>query len=503
MIKYNLLILISILTINTSLAQDKKYTPRIEECDCRFAVDPEFLKNVPEAFKGAFAQPVAKIDSSFKTKCGYLIVPENRNKKNSNMIKLPFIIVKSKNPNKKSDPILFTSGGPGNSSLNWATGVTRNLLIEDRDCIAFEQRGTRFAIPYIRSFDLDNAIKEAYRKNLSKDSMTIVGLKNYKKSLEARHIDISGYNTDETVSDIHDLLSTLKIDSVNLFGVSYSGGLMTAVLQRYPSRIRSLMLDSPLPSFIPIDEDEPANFNEALDVLFRHVEKDSLNKALYGNLKQNFQHYFTSIKDKTFYIPYLEAGTKDSIKIAYTKNELIGTLVNTMYDDSNRKNIPFMINDMIQGNHKPYVNNFLDELFKRNSAPDGMRISVYCADQAAYHSEKILKEMYNVYPYMEGYHINDVYKEMCDCWKVPPIKKETKQGFYSTKPILLADGEMDPACRPVYIDLIAHYMPNSQRFLLLQRAHGVIGRDMAGIIRSFLDDPYKKIGSDNKNIIAY
>ena len=88
-----------------------------------------------------------------------------------------------------------------------------------------------------------------------------------------------------------------------------------------------------------------------------------------------------------------------------------------------------------------------------------MRISVYCADQTAYHSEKVLEELYNVYPYMKGYHINDVYKAMCDCWNVPPIKPSTKEPYYSDKPALLADGEMDNACRPLYIDMIHQYMP--------------------------------------------
>ena len=56
----------------------------------------------------------------------------------------------------------------------------------------------------------------------------------------------------------------LKIDSLNLMGISYSGGLMMAVLQKYPQHIRSLVLDSPLPEFVNIDEQELANFNEAL-----------------------------------------------------------------------------------------------------------------------------------------------------------------------------------------------------------------------------------------------
>jgi len=70
-------------------------------------------------------------------------------------------------------------------------------------------------------------------------------------------------------------------------------------------------------------------------------------------------------------------------------------------------------------------------------------------------------------------------------------------------PILLADGEMDNACRPLYIDRIHHYMPNSQRFLFIKYCHGVGGPDMDQFMAQFLDDPYKKIQSENKDIIAY
>ncbi|HZW69477.1 MAG TPA: alpha/beta hydrolase, partial [Hanamia sp.] len=293
-----------LLTYN-SFAQANKYTPRIEYCSCRFRIDSNFVKSVPSPkIRSYFSQPLDKIDSSFKTHCGYLIVPENRKKLRSNMVKLPFIIIESKNPHKKADPVLFAAGGPGGSILSWTSFMTNSPMIHDRDLIFFEQRGTRYAIPRLMSFELDSAIRESYLKNLNKDSMVVESLKRYKKTLEKRGIDLSGYNTDETVSDIHDLLSTLKINSVNLYGVSYSGGLMMEVLRRDPTRIRSLVLDSPLPTFIPIDEDEPANFNEALDILFRHVEKDSSDQRRYGNLRQRFRQYFTAITGKVFYIPY-------------------------------------------------------------------------------------------------------------------------------------------------------------------------------------------------------
>jgi pimeloyl-ACP methyl ester carboxylesterase len=444
-----------------------------------------------------------KVDSSFKTRCGYLVVPENREKTNGKRIKLPFILVESKNPRKKKDPLLFTTGGPGGSSLDWVTGATRHSVIADRDCIAFEQRGTKYALPNLWSSELDDAIKESYRKNLDKDSMVPEGVRRYKKALVARGIDLSGYNTDETVADIQDLLTDLEIDSVNLTGGSYSGGLMLAVLQQNPSRIRSLILDSPLPTFVHIDEDEPANFNEALDVLFQHVEKDSAGKALYEDLKEKFQNYFTSIGRKSFYIPYLEKGASDTLNIQYTRNDLLDIIENRLFDPSQIKDVPFIITELIKGNHQTYIKNQLDGIFQQAAGPSGMRISVYCADQAAYNNQDVIRQLYQTYPYMAGYHINDVYKAMCDCWQVPPIRPQTKQPFYSDKPALLSDGEMDNACRPLYIDMIHHYLPNSQRLLVIHRSHMTGSKEMGDLIQQFLDNPYKKIVSNNKDIVAY
>ena len=172
--------------------------------------------------------------------------------------------------------------------------------------------------------------------------MWLEGVKRYKKKLEKKGIDLSGYNTDETVADIVDLLKVLKIDSINLIGGSYSGGLMLAVLQKDPSRVRSLILDSPLPTFVPIDEDEPMNFVKSIHVLSAHCEKDSSDQQRYGNLATKFENYFNSISDKKFYFPYVEKGTTDTLQIEYTKNELFDILDNTLQDASAIKSVPFI-----------------------------------------------------------------------------------------------------------------------------------------------------------------
>lgn len=492
--------LIILLTLANRLyisAQDGPL-PRIESCACNFKIDPDYLENAPPRLKGDSVF-VTRIDSSFSTQCGYLIVPENRKKTASNAIKLPFIIVKSTGPDKKHDPVLFTAGGPGGSSLFWANKAARGSLVRNRDCIAFEQRGTAFAIPCLRRFDLDTALRAAYRNNLSKDSMTLVGLKRYKRNLENSGIDLSGYNTDETVADIHDLLNLLNIDSVNLFGGSYSGGLMLAVLQKDPSKVRALVLDSPLPTFVPIDEDEPANFSKALLAYLTKVEQDSASNKKYEHLSQRFRQYFTSIIDKKFYLQYLERSTGDSLNIEYTKDELLTFIANNFYDSR----LAFDIAEIINGNHDPYVKQTVDNVFNKNIAPSGMRISVYCADQAEYHSEEVVEQLYDLYPYMKGFHVNDVYKPMCDCWNVPPVNKKTKQPFYSDKPAFIADGAMDQACSPLYMLMIEHYMPNAQCFLFKNHFHGVWGGTFDNMMQTFIDNPYNKIETNNSAVIPY
>src|SRR5882672_9667723 len=110
--RYIILVLFIAFTRQITSAQKQSYTPKIEPCGCVF-----------------------KADSSLKTRCAYLIVPENRNKPTGKTIKLPFIYVESNNPNKKKDPVLYTGGGPGSSSLGIVRNVQRRTLIKDRDFI--------------------------------------------------------------------------------------------------------------------------------------------------------------------------------------------------------------------------------------------------------------------------------------------------------------------------------------------------------------------------------
>lgn len=481
------LIFLAILLITTgqiSRAQQKEgYTPKIEPCACAY-----------------------KADSSLKTRCAYLVVPENRSKPKGKTIKLPFIYVESSNPNKQKDPVLYTSGGPGASSLSNVRFVHQRAFMKNRDYIAFEQRGTTYAQPCLSCDGISEAIRNAYRENLPLDSMIVQEAKNCSKKLIADGNDLSAYNTIENAADIEDLRRALHIDSINLVGISYSGGLMLTLVRNYPQHIRSVILDSALPGFINYEEDALFSINEAFNQVFSNCERDSSNNPRYAHLKQRFQQYFSGIGNQVFTIKYLEKGSADSINIKYRRSELLDFLVDKLQDNRELKNIPYFITQVIAGNRQAYMTWYFNNIFSAGKSNTlGMRYSMYCSEQIHYADQRLIDQQNGIFPYLAGYRFNDVDHPLCDCWKVNPVSSIAKMPVYSNIPALLSSGDTDPYCRPFYNDVIHHFMPNSQRLLFINKTHGPALNTREGdeLIAAFLDHPYQQVKPDGVKVAGW
>jgi hypothetical protein len=94
---------------------------------------------------------------------GYLEVLENRSNPNSRKIRLPVYIFKSRSANPKPDPIIYTVGGPGSTTMPSAQYMKYYQYLDDRDLILFEQRGNYYAEPHLACPEWANAV---YLSNL-------------------------------------------------------------------------------------------------------------------------------------------------------------------------------------------------------------------------------------------------------------------------------------------------------------------------------------------------
>ena len=72
-------------------------------------------------------------------------------------------------------------------------------------------------------------------------------------------IDFNGYNTNEIAADINDLANVLEIEEYNLLTISYSTKIAQVLIRDYPEKIRSVVMDSPLPLEASYDEESVKN----------------------------------------------------------------------------------------------------------------------------------------------------------------------------------------------------------------------------------------------------
>ena len=442
-----------------------------------------------------------KIGEGVIAKCGYLVVPENRQKANGRKIKVPFVFVRKAGADSTQNVSLYTTGGPGYSTISYISEINANSgFLRYGAFIAFDQRGTKKSFPALESPEIEEAIKRSYRENLNKDSLVLVATQQMRKRYTDQGIDLSAYNTVESAADINDLRAALHIKQLNLVGISYSGGLMLTVARLYPETVRTLLLNSPLPSYITYEEHGLFNMNEALDQVFENCKADSTDKAAYGDIKKRFRDYFAAITSKRFSISYQEKGSSNTRTLYYGKAELLDAIFARMNTEQ-LKNVPFVIDEIIAGRHEAYVKEVLDEVFAGNPGYTlGMRYSIYCSEQLAFADAKLIKQQEIDMPWFAGYPFNNVNKAICDCWKVKPAPKYMKEALYSKIPVLVSAGDADPFCRPYYNQIIKKTMPNAQLLIVHNRGHGAgFGNAKSDFLGQFLKDPYQKLVSNDPN----
>lgn len=473
----NLLYLLALLVTTTAAAQ--QYTPRIES-----------------------DTPHVKIASGLIARYGNLVVPENRQKPNGRTVKIPFLFVRQPGQDTTKQITLFTTGGPGFSTLANFDSIRYNSeWFNFGPVIFFDQRGTSLAQPCLDCPEVPRARQRAYKENRNRDSLIALAVTQCRQRLTRQGIDLSAYNTIESAADINDLRKVLGLDSLNLMGISYSGGLMLTVARNHPEAVRLLLLNSPLPGYVNYEEHAQFNFNEAVNQVFTDVEADSAHDARYNQLRERFRSYFTGITGKQFALRYAPDGTTDSFTTHYTKKELLDAIKDRM----NNRQMPTVaaaMLDILEGRHADYVRGQLDQVFSNdNSLSEGMRYSMYCTEQIAYSDKVLVKRQDEIVPWFKGYAFNNVDHPICDCWKVRPEPPVAKTPVYSKVPALIVAGDADPWCRPYYNRIIQHTMPNAQIMIVHDNGHGaryyVNGVDF---LKTFLENPYKKLVSPIKEV---
>lgn len=428
-------------------------------------------------FKPSFKkskQTTHKIPEDQNYTFGYLEVLENRNKPNGNRVKLPVYIFKSRSKNPKPDPVLYTVGGPGYTSMRASMYMEYYKYLDDRDLILFEQRGTQYAKP---SLDCPEWAQAVYESNLrgfdvaKTDSILQTAARECNERLRKDGIDLNGYNTNQIAADINDLITALGIEEYNLLTISYSTKISQVLLRDYPEKIRSVVMDSPLPIEVNYDEESVQNLLETVSALLQDCEHDKNCNTAYPNIKNRFLNYLEE-KTKDPLVVEVENPKNGKPEIVYLKGkDLISVFSSANTGDV--PNIPFEIN-MLLNNDLSSVKEKLSTLFEEPGKGTGlgMRLSVWCAEKNPFNSQEKIKSETSKYPEVKGLSPAVFDDEICKIWGVESVPKIENKPVKSDIPVLLISGEYDELTPVKWAKSMANNLTNSFHLIFKGWKHG-------------------------------
>ncbi len=209
-------------------------------------------------------------------------------------------------------------------------------------------------------------------------------------------VNLQAYTTIANATDVHDLIHALGYKQVNLYGVSYGTRLALTVMHLFPADIRSVVLDSTVPTQLDLFNSEPAVTQHALDVLFEGCAVSQNCSNAYPQLQSLFYQLVLNLNATPISFQDAHAGT-----VWINGNALVDWVYQAMYVTSLIPLLPEVITQISRGDYSlisQYYSLIINTPGTSNgpSLSDGMYFSVECGEDMAFTSLQKLDNAANV-----------------------------------------------------------------------------------------------------------
>ncbi|PHQ70717.1 MAG: hypothetical protein COB97_04120 [Paracoccus sp.] len=205
---------------------------------------------VIEPLDTCFVDIPAEVTQASGADCGYVVVPQSRSGGDGE-VRLAYIRLNARMPTDAA-PLFMLAGGPG-QALTGDPGILALFqpsllgpILETRDIVLMEQRGTLRSRPYLDCPELWTAQREAVESGLDDDAGRLI-LRERVSACFERHgaagVDLAAYNTIENSADVNDARLALRYERIVYYGESYGTELGQTVMRDFPEILEAIVLD--------------------------------------------------------------------------------------------------------------------------------------------------------------------------------------------------------------------------------------------------------------------
>lgn len=429
---------------------------------------------------------VVEVAADEKIDCGVLSVPENRSVADSRLIRLPVLIFRSRAAEPLPDPVMFLTGGPGNSALTGQRSGRSNPFLERRDQILLEPRGARLSQPALECPAI-NALKGEIGAGRIRaeaaETALVEAARACRTQLVDAGIDLDGYTSAEAADDIEDLRLALGYPQLNLYALSYGTRLALTVARRNPASVRAMVLDSALPPEVDYDEAATANTWRALNVVFDGCAADSACAKAWPHPKEDLETLVARADRER-----IAFGLTDP-SIDARGAEVVQALGGALQDPRRIPLIPRVVGEAAVGRYGE-IADWIAQAQGPSNFTWGLRLSVWCGEEAPFQDADRVRAQTSVRNGLGGMDARTASPEMCAAWNVAPAPAVENEPVRTDIPTLIFAGEFDPATPPQWGRRLLNAMPGAYFVQMPGLSHGASFNACGGRMAfDFINDP--------------
>lgn len=458
---------------------------------------------------GTYDGQKAPVENAYRIDCGWLTVPAQHSQPDGRTLQLAVAIIRSQADNVRPDPLFMLQGGPGGSSIDvflqvlFPLGQEPSHLVADRDIVIFDQRGTLNSRPFLECREANELAIDTLDENLSREESDRLINQAYDACVQRLRddgVDFGDFDSVENAADIEDLRVALGYDQINLYGVSYGTLLALHTMRDHPAGLRSVILDSVVPTQVNYVPDVLQSWQRSLDTFFEACRNEAACNRAYPDLENVFYNTVTELNANPVTLtiderdPATRQATGRQVDALATGDVLLSMMVQTLYSTETIPLLPKMIMDMAEKRDSVLFRTYWSLLMYDATFASGMYHATMCAEEPGITDFEFKTD--GVRPELTNSLLNDTTstEHFCQVIQVPPLPTGVNEPVVSDIPTLVINGQLDPITPPAYGELAAQTL--TQSFVLTRpnggHGGGLSGVCMADIMTAFYTDPTRR-----------
>lgn len=473
-----LLSAVSILTVGCGYFQPEN-EPAELHCECsKFGIDSIWA-------------------DSNKVACFTIPVAKNATSPGLGEYSLAVVIAKA-TQDTKQPPLLYLHGGPGIATIEnlkrYLKSPTWRLLRGQRDLVFFDYRGTGFSEPELCNY-LGDSLTASTSANITSHDISAKENSLYRDCRETllnKGVSLSDFTSFQLAADAEAIRRTLQISNWNVYGVSYGTTVALNLLRSFPSKINSVILDSPFPPNAPWN-DFVRPFDTCFSVLEHSLLRDSVSAIIFPSIRKDYIKAVSRLNKK----PVQLSIERNAITTSYQYNgdDFAWSIWSAMLNPTTIPYVPLALKEVANGN-----DTILQQWSTAFSSPDAhgkfseaQSHAILCFEARPRKLEDTEESLTRNYPdfasFNSGYNL-----QLCDVWRPEIAGKEIFEPVVSDVPVLILSGEFDPVCPPIFGTITAKTLANATLIIVPAASHAAIHVDdcLRKISNDFLLNPWKK-----------